>query len=376
MAASPDPKVSIVICNYNYAGFLPDAVESALGQTYPSLEVIVVDDGSTDASARVIGEFGTRIVPILKENGGQASACNAGFSHSSGALVLFLDADDVLLPDIVEKAVQAFQAHPSTAKIQYRMDVIDRSGTRTSQILPPTEFPLSSGDLGREARAFPCDLQWMAMSGNIYPRRTLEELLPLPEREDEKVGADWYLSLGSLLYGPVESIDQVGVLYRVHEGNNYHVVELVPDQIRRTIIFMQRTHEFLYQHAERLGGSRMPRDKDQVLSVAFLGHRLISLRLDPERHPVSSDRRLRLCLRGIRAAKARFNVNPPMRVAFALWFACMTLAPRGAVPFLARLFLFPESRERFNRAMRAFGRADGSEAPTETRVAVREAAGP
>src|SRR5215208_719446 len=87
------PLVSVLISNYNYEGFLREAVNSALNQTYPNVEVVVVDDGSTDNSREVIASYRERVVPVLKENGGQASACNAGFQVSRGEIAIFLDAD-------------------------------------------------------------------------------------------------------------------------------------------------------------------------------------------------------------------------------------------------------------------------------------------
>ena len=99
------PKVSIVINNYNYGRFLADAIDSALTQTHPQLEVIVVDDGSTDNSREVIARYGDRIRPILKPNGGQASAMNAGVAASTGDIIFFLDSDDMLLPEAAETVV-------------------------------------------------------------------------------------------------------------------------------------------------------------------------------------------------------------------------------------------------------------------------------
>ena len=86
-----EPLVSIVINNYNYARFLPEAIESALAQTYPHKEIIVVDDGSTDDSRRVMESYGDRIKPIYKKNGGQASAMNLGYEAAKGDLIYFLD---------------------------------------------------------------------------------------------------------------------------------------------------------------------------------------------------------------------------------------------------------------------------------------------
>src|SRR5207248_11792671 len=89
--SSPRPLVSILINNYNYGRFLRDAIDSALRQTYTNTEVIVVDDGSTDDSRQIIAGYGSRIVPVLKENGVQASAFNAGFAASKGQWICFLD---------------------------------------------------------------------------------------------------------------------------------------------------------------------------------------------------------------------------------------------------------------------------------------------
>ena len=93
------PLISIVVINYNYARFLRAAVDSALAQTFPNIEVIAVDDGSTDESRDVIESYGNRISSVFKPNGGQGSAFNAGFAASRGEVVIFLDADDALHAD-------------------------------------------------------------------------------------------------------------------------------------------------------------------------------------------------------------------------------------------------------------------------------------
>src|SRR6478735_6102551 len=99
------PLASVIINNYNYADYLHQAINSALQQDYSNTEVLVVDDGSTDQSRDVIFGYGSRVTPIFKSNGGQASALNAGAAASRGDIVLFLDADDVLLPSAVTNVV-------------------------------------------------------------------------------------------------------------------------------------------------------------------------------------------------------------------------------------------------------------------------------
>lgn len=103
------PLVSILINNYNYGRFLKEAIDSAVNQSYQSIEVIVVDDGSTDDSREIISSYGDRIKTILKENGGQASAFNQGFASSQGEIICFLDSDDLFRPDEVVAIVHDFQ---------------------------------------------------------------------------------------------------------------------------------------------------------------------------------------------------------------------------------------------------------------------------
>ena len=88
------PLVTVLITNYNYGRFLREAIDSALNQTYRNVEVVVVDDGSTDESREIIDGYGGRIVSVLKENGGQGSAFNAGIAASRGEIICLLDADD------------------------------------------------------------------------------------------------------------------------------------------------------------------------------------------------------------------------------------------------------------------------------------------
>jgi glycosyltransferase involved in cell wall biosynthesis len=134
------PLVSIIISNYNYGRFLKPCIESVLDQAYPHLEVIVVDDGSTDNSREIIASFGNRLVPVLKENGGQASALNVGFSISHGKIVIFLDSEDLLLPETAQQVADVFQSKPDVAKVQYRLAVINITGKLTEEIIPPSHL--------------------------------------------------------------------------------------------------------------------------------------------------------------------------------------------------------------------------------------------
>lgn len=100
--------VSVIIPTYNRARLLPEAIDSALGQTLPPLEVIVVDDGSTDDTARVVARFGERVVYLHQPNAGPATARNNGVRRARGDLVALLDSDDRWLPRKLEVQLPLF----------------------------------------------------------------------------------------------------------------------------------------------------------------------------------------------------------------------------------------------------------------------------
>jgi glycosyltransferase involved in cell wall biosynthesis len=119
------PLVSVLINNYNYERFLAEAIDSALAQTYANVEVIVVDDGSTDGSWRIIESYGERVIPVFKPNGGQASAFDAGVAASRGEVLCFLDADDVWFPEKVERMVATLERYPEVGWVRHRLEIVD-----------------------------------------------------------------------------------------------------------------------------------------------------------------------------------------------------------------------------------------------------------
>ena len=107
------PGVSVVIPAYNYARYLPRALDSALAQEYKNVEVIVVDDGSTDNTAEVVAAYGDRVRYIYQKNAGLPAARNTGIKAAGFEYVGFLDADDEWLPSMLARAIEAFQSLPA-----------------------------------------------------------------------------------------------------------------------------------------------------------------------------------------------------------------------------------------------------------------------
>jgi len=207
------PLASIVIDNYNYAEFLREAIDSALAQTYAPLEVIVVDDGSTDGSHEVISAYGDRIIPVLKDNGGQASAFNAGLKASRGDVVCFLDADDALQPTAIERAAPHL-SDPAFVKVHWPLWEAKSDGKLTGQSFPNS--PLASGDLlAATIREGPLGYITSPTSGNAWSRRYLEQVFPVVECGNQH-GADAYLSILAPVYGRVAAIHEPLGKYRIH----------------------------------------------------------------------------------------------------------------------------------------------------------------
>jgi glycosyltransferase involved in cell wall biosynthesis len=120
--------VSVIIPCYNQAHFLPDSVKSVLSQTYRRTEIVVVDDGSKDSVAEVITRL-PDVILLRQENRGLAEARNAGFRASTGEYVLFLDADDRLMPNAVESHLSCFAKNPKAGFVVGDIDHISVDGS-------------------------------------------------------------------------------------------------------------------------------------------------------------------------------------------------------------------------------------------------------
>jgi glycosyltransferase involved in cell wall biosynthesis len=124
------PRVSVIIPVYNLAAYLPEAIESALGQTLPpnDVEVVVVDDGSTDGSGEIARRYAPRVRVVRQENRGLPAARNAGLRATSAPFVNFLDADDRLLPDKLAAQLAVFARRPDAGVVTAGVRYVDARG--------------------------------------------------------------------------------------------------------------------------------------------------------------------------------------------------------------------------------------------------------
>lgn len=206
---------SVIISSYNKAGFIAAAVESALSQTFPEMEVIVVDDGSTDASVSILHTFGDRIELVAKPNGGQASAMNAGYKMSKGEIVLFLDCDDTLDIDVVKRVVDVWT--PETAKVHFRLRKIREDGSVIEGKFIPPYKPFPTEDIGPVFRKFGL-YPAPPTTGNAFSRRVLDQIMPLSE-SIYRAWPDTPLLGIAPLFGTVYALSGIGGSFRESEVN-------------------------------------------------------------------------------------------------------------------------------------------------------------
>lgn len=211
-----EPLVSVIINNYNYDKYLKEAIDSALNQSYKNKEIIVVDDGSTDCSREIIESYGDRIIPVLKKNGGQGSAMNAGFRVSKGEWVCFLDSDDVWIPDKIEKVIEVAKRNPDAIMIYHKVQPISSSGEYIEKSIPSKLF---RGKI--EEKVIRSGGWWMypPNSANCFRRDFLERVMDIPE-EEFRICADAYISDLAPFFGEIDFVDEILALYRLH-GSNY-----------------------------------------------------------------------------------------------------------------------------------------------------------
>lgn len=209
---------SVVVSSFNKAEFVGVAVESALAQTHPAMEVIVVDDGSSDGSVSVLEGFGDRIQLLAKSNGGQASAMNEGFRLSRGEIVFFLDCDDTLDPDVVQRVVDAWT--PETAKVHFRLRKIREDGSVIEGKFIPPYREFSTEDVGPVFRRFGL-YPAPPTTGNAFARRVLEQIMPLSE-SIYRAWPDTPLVGAAPMFGTVYGLAGVGGSFR-ESAVNYSI---------------------------------------------------------------------------------------------------------------------------------------------------------
>ena len=209
------PYITALIDTYNQERFIAEAVESVLAQDFPAseMEILVVDDGSTDSTPEIVRRYADRVRYIRKENGGQASALNLGFAEARGKIVAMLDGDDVWLPSKISRVAAEFANDPDVFVVCHPGFgwISDRNIEIEDLAFHPIrgKMPLGQEDLLRYGD--------YGTWGMALRRETASALFPLPAGLE--IYADTYLVFLAIFVGKVVGLKECLTKYRYHSSN-------------------------------------------------------------------------------------------------------------------------------------------------------------
>jgi glycosyltransferase involved in cell wall biosynthesis len=246
----PTPFITALIDTYNHASFIEEAITSVLKQDFPAsdLEVLVVDDGSTDGTPEIVRKFEPRVKLLRKANGGQASAFNAGIPEARGQAVAFLDGDDWWERDKLRRIAEAFAAHPSVGIVGHGITEVTRDGTRLAyRVRRETVFQCDSPE---GARIFRTLKNFLGTSRMAIRASLLNRILPVPGALI--IEADEYLFTMAAVASPALVLSDVLTFYRLHGANLFQIVDGDSSKVRFKLGILTRLLESLSHGLEIL----------------------------------------------------------------------------------------------------------------------------
>ena len=245
------PLVSVVIDTYNHEAFIGEAITSVLQQEYQlgAVEVLVVDDGSRDGTAKQLSAFKDRVRIVRKENGGQASALNLGVGLAKGEIIAFLDGDDWWHPRKLQAVISYLLRNPAVGMVGHGIVQVAADGSR--RVVQPGKvirFDLKSESGPATFRGVAC---FLGTSRLTCRRSVLERLLPIPEAL--VIEADEYLfTLGGAV-ADVAVLDEPLCYYRLHSHNLFQFSDHDPARLRRKHSVVAKLADVLPKRLTALG---------------------------------------------------------------------------------------------------------------------------
>ncbi len=208
------PRVSAAIITHNRAHYLPGAIDSILGQTFRDFELIVVDDGSTDATSDIVAPYLDRIRYVRQENRGKAAARNAAVQLAEGDLIAFCDSDDAWVPDRLERQLDALERRPDVGMVHGQVELVD-ADLRPLPAQNAAHRELFSAAHRRGASYASYAFNCRCMSSTILVRREVFDTVGLYDCDLAIEDYDFYLRL--LLDFDLHFMDGPPLaIYRVH----------------------------------------------------------------------------------------------------------------------------------------------------------------
>ncbi|MCU7842300.1 MAG: glycosyltransferase [Candidatus Thiodiazotropha sp. (ex Monitilora ramsayi)] len=204
------PLVSIIIPAFNGARYLRASIESILHQDYPKIELIVLDDGSTDETHRILEHFGDQFFWESHQNMGQSATLNKGWQSAKGEILAYLSVDDILNPTAVTQAVLTLQAHPETPVVYGNYDLIDQDGESIRRVRAP----------GFSYQRLIAEIEVQPGPGAFFRREVFEQTGGWDPSLRQTPDFDFWLKAGIL--GDFVHIDKTLAKFRVHSESQTH----------------------------------------------------------------------------------------------------------------------------------------------------------
>ena len=347
-------RTSIIINNYNYARFLGQAVDSALNQTHPDIEVVVVDDGSEDNSLKILESYGNRIKLIAKENGGQASCYSAGFSQCSGDLVLFLDADDYLRPECIERVVRHWT--PGVSKAHFYLAVVDADANPFWAIVPSGR--LADGEALEMMGLFGSYCAPPA-SGNLFSAGFLKQILPLKNEAELVHSADAVPIFAAPYFGKVIAIRETLGFYRRHAGANSSARAHFDAESCLASLRSEHKRDMLRDRSWRIASQHFAPVPYHLLDPPRAKRRVCYLRLSGGTGLVENDTRLSMLNRGVCGIWHWSGYTFRQKLMVSIWFNLVTFLPMVFAKPLIKVALGLGERTRWQH--RLWNETEGQE---------------
>jgi glycosyltransferase involved in cell wall biosynthesis len=244
-------RVSVIIDTFNYGRFVRQAVDSVLAQDFPKdqLEVVVVDDGSTDDTKELLAGYGDKIKYVFQQNSGQAAAFNAGFAASSGELLMLLDSDDYWPPEKVRLVVEQF-SDPEVGIVQHPLRDVDVEGRPLPTNLPnwPARYALEDLLAGNTPLA--------AASGLALRKDLLAKIGPIPL--DIRFASDIYLITHGLFFSKSANLPGFLGVHRIHGANNWAENYMSPKKLRTGLEIQKNFQRHLDARLRETGRALSP----------------------------------------------------------------------------------------------------------------------
>lgn len=245
------PLITALVDTYNHEKYVEQAVVSVVeqGLSAAEMEIVVVDDGSTDKTASIVEKFGPRVRLVRKKNGGQASAFNAGFAQARGEIVALLDGDDWWAPGKVAAVAEALEKTPEVAAVGHGFYEFD-DDTKETRLRVPRQRTVINIGTPEGAQTALTVWPFLLPSGLTVRRKVLEWIMPLPE--EMVFMADSVIQVAAMAMGTLVLEDPL-FYYRYHAQNLYSVDAANVGRLRRRYEMTELVYSRVYRTMIDLG---------------------------------------------------------------------------------------------------------------------------